>query len=164
MKSFEAKKSDESKLKKRNNQYSQYVNKKMPKTKMLLTCVRAFFIGGLICSIGQVLLDFAKSYLEMDKQTAGTFTSIVLIFVGATLTGLGVYDVIGKYAGAGSIVPITGFANSIVAPAMEHKREGKVMGVGANLFKLAGPVLVCGISAAAVYGLIYWLLKVVGIV
>lgn len=162
MESFESKKISKNE-KQHNDAYNQYVMEKMPKSKTFIMCVRAFLVGGLICAIGQIIMDCATIYLDMDQKAAGGFTSILLVFVGATLTGLGVYDIIGKFAGAGSIVPITGFANSIVSPAMEHKREGLVMGVGANLFKLAGPVLVTGVSAAAVYGLVLWILQLVGV-
>ena len=102
----------------------------------------------------RVIRNLGMTYLELDETQTSAFTSIVMIFLGATLTGLGIYDKIGKFAGAGSVVPITGFANSIVAPAMEHKFEGYVMGVGAQLFSLAGPVLVFGITASVIVGLI----------
>ena len=97
----------------------------------------------------------------LDKKTAATWTSITLIFIGSFLTGIGVYDLIGRRAGAGSIIPITGFANSIVSPAMEFKREGYVMGVGANLFKIAGPVLVYGIGSSILFGFIYYIIQII---
>jgi stage V sporulation protein AC len=126
----------------------------MPKSKVLLQCVKAFVAGGIICTIGQLVNDFGTYRLMLDEKDAAAFTAIVMVFLGATLTGIGVYDKLGSWAGAGSVVPITGFANSIVAPAMEFKREGYVMGVGAKLFSLAGPVLVYGISASIIIGLI----------
>ena len=138
--------------------YQQRVNEKMPKSKVLSQCLRAFLVGGLICCIGQAVGDFGEKTLNFDQETAGTFMAIVMVFLGATLTGLGVYDKLGTWAGAGSIVPITGFANSIVSPAMEFKREGYVMGVGAKLFSIAGPVLVYGISVSIIVGLIACLL------
>ena len=113
--------------------------------------------GGAICCIGQLIGDFGTAVLNLAEQERAAFTSIVLIFAGALLTGIGVYDKLGAIAGAGSVVPITGFANSIVAPAMEHKREGLVMGVGAELFSLAGPVLVYGITSSVIVGIIAWL-------
>ena len=109
--------------------------------------------------IGQGINDFYMKIMSLDKLAASTATSITLIFIGSLLTGIGVYDLIGKRAGAGSIIPITGFANSIVSPAMEFKREGYVLGVGANMFKVAGPVLVYGIGSSILFGLIYYLVK-----
>ena len=135
-------------------QYQQKVEKRMPKSHAFTQCVCAFLVGGLICCIGEFIRNLGMTYLELDETQTSAFTSIVMIFLGATLTGLGIYDKIGKFAGAGSVVPIRGFANSIVAPAMEHKFEGYVMGVGAQLFSLAGPVLVFGITASVIVGLI----------
>lgn len=137
--------------------YEQKVQKEMPKSKMLSGCAKAFLVGGIICTIGQGVNDFGINMMGLDKLSAASFTSTVMIFLGALLTGLGVYDIIGGFAGAGSIVPITGFANSIVSPAMEFKREGLVLGVGAKLFTIAGPVLVYGITTSVVYGVIYWI-------
>ncbi|MDR0840336.1 MAG: stage V sporulation protein AC [Christensenellaceae bacterium] len=134
--------------------YQQRVNERMPKSKIASQCLRAFIAGGLICCIGQAVRAFGAQTLQLDEKNVAAFTSIVMVFLGATLTGLGVYDKIGSWSGAGSIVPITGFANSIVSPAMEFKREGYVMGVGAKLFSIAGPVLVYGISASVLVGLI----------
>lgn len=142
--------------------FNQYVQDKMPKSKVPMECLRAFLIGGLICVIGQLIRMFAADTLLLDEDSTGCFTSMVMIFLGAFLTGLGIYDVIGKYAGAGSIVPITGFANSIVAPAMEFKREGFILGVGAKLFSIAGPVLVYGISASVLAGIVYFICMSLG--
>ena len=116
--------------------------------------LNAFWVGGLICAIGQALTLLART-LKLGELTAPMFTSCALIFLGTTLTGIGVYDRIGKYAGAGSVVPITGFANSVVSPAMEFKTEGFVMGVSAKLFTIAGPVLVYGVGASVLYGIVY---------
>ena len=121
----------------------------------------AFIVGGIICVIGQIINDLYSKVGNLDKIPASTATSITLIFIGAFLTGLGVYDLIGKRAGAGSIIPITGFANSIVSPAMEYKREGFVLGVGANLFKIAGPVLVYGIGSSIICGFIYYIFTLI---
>lgn len=140
-------------------EYEQHVKEKMPKSKLFIECIKAFLIGGLICTIGQGVNDIGKYVLGLDKDGVSGFTTIVMIFLGAFLTGLGVYDIIGKHAGAGSIVPITGFANSIVAPAMEFRREGLVMGVGAKLFSIAGPVLVYGIGSSVIVGIIYFFIK-----
>ena len=120
----------------------------------------AFLVGGLICTIGQVISNIAKNYYNMNTEEASATTSISLILIAAILTGLGLYEKIGKRAGAGSVVPITGFSNSIVSPAMEHKREGYVMGIGAKMFSIAGPVLVYGVSASVIVGLInYFFIK-----
>lgn len=139
--------------------YSKYVDQVSPKPTYVKNYILAFIIGGLICMIGQGINDFYMKVMSLDKLAASTATSITLIFIGSLLTGLGVYDLIGKRAGAGSIIPITGFANSIVSPAMEFKREGYVLGVGANMFKVAGPVLVYGIGSSILFGLIYYLVK-----
>ena len=133
--------------------YARLVDELTPNSRHLRGCVRAFWVGGLICTIGQLLTMLAQT-LELGELTAPMFTSCALIFLGTTLTGIGVYDRIGKYAGAGSVVPITGFANSVAAPAIEFRREGMVLGLGAKLFQIAGPVLTYGISAAVLYGVL----------
>ena len=140
--------------------YKDYVEQVSPKPTYAKNYVLSFVVGGLICVIGQIINDVYMKF-GLDKLKAGAATSMTLIFIGAFLTGLGVYDLIGKRAGAGSIIPITGFANSIVSPAMEYKREGYVMGVGANLFKIAGPVLVYGIGSSVLCGFIYYIIKFV---
>lgn len=144
--------------------YNKYVKETMPKSHTFSGCIKAFLVGGLICVIGQGISDIGKNLLKLDEKGTAAFTCIVLIFFGALLTGLGVYDVIGKFAGAGSIVPITGFANSMVSPALEYKREGYVLGVGAKLFTIAGPVLVYGISTSVLVGLIYFILNAFGVI
>ena len=145
----------ESKQKQREIQrYKELVNRLSPKSEMLCGILRAFWVGGLICVIGQGINDVYSKFFGFGYERASSATSITLVFFAALLTGIGVYDRIGKYAGAGSIVPITGFANSVVSPAMEFRREGLVMGVGAKLFALAGPVLVYGISSSILVGLI----------
>lgn len=138
--------------------YNEKVKRLTPNSRLFTACVRAFWVGGAICCVGQALTLCAEK-MKLTEMTAPMFTTVVLIFLGTTLTGIGVYDKIGKYAGAGSIVPITGFANSIAAPAMEFRREGLVMGVGAKLFTLAGPVLAYGISASVIAGVIYFIVK-----
>jgi stage V sporulation protein AC len=136
-------------------QYSELVKKYSPNSHTLVDTLNAFWIGGLICVLGQLILNgWGMTGLEDDQ--AATATSMSLILLGALLTGVGIYDRIAKVAGAGTIVPITGFANSIVSPAMEFKTEGFVMGMSAKIFTIAGPVLVYGLSASVVYGLIYW--------
>lgn len=143
--------------------YNEYVKQKMPKSKVLLDCIKAFFVGGAICTVGQGLRLLAQEVLLLDDKGTAAFVAMVLVFLGALFTGLGLYDVLGNFAGAGSIVPITGFANSIVSPAMEYKREGMVLGVGAKLFSIAGPVLVYGISASVLVGIVYFILHACGI-
>lgn len=140
---------------KQDQEYQQYVYKKMPKSNLFKNCMLAFLVGGAICTVGQIVFNIGKNYYNMNQERAAIFTSIVMIFLGAALTGIGVYDDIGKIGGAGSIVPITGFSNSIVSPAMEFKREGYVLGVGAKMFVVAGPVLVYGIGTSVLIGLIY---------
>ena len=139
-----------------NKTYQTYVDKKSPNSPIIKNCIMAFLVGGLICSIGQVIFSYCK-FKGLDETSAGTVVSIILIGLSAFLTGLNVFNKIGKIAGAGSLVPITGFANSIVAPAMEYKSEGYVMGVGAKMFTIAGPVLVYGISTSIIVGLVYFI-------
>lgn len=134
-------------------QYRNYVDKKSPNSPILKDCFNAFWVGGLICSIGQIIFDFC-TFKGMDVTISNTIVSIVLIGISAFLTGLNIFNKIGKFAGAGSLVPITGFANSIVSPAIEYKSEGYVMGVGGKMFTVAGPVLVFGISSAVIIGII----------
>ncbi|MCI8832695.1 MAG: stage V sporulation protein AC [Clostridia bacterium] len=138
-------------------QYQDYVDKKSPNSPIIKNCLCAFLVGGLICCIGQVILDICKAR-GLSIELSGTVCSIVLIGLSAFLTGLNIFNKIGKFAGAGSLIPITGFANSIVSPAMEYKSEGYVMGVGAKMFTVAGPVLVYGISASILVGLVYFVL------
>lgn len=148
-----------SKITQGQKEYLQLVNSLKPKPPYLKNIIMAFLVGGLICLLGQFILNFYVSIgLDIEKE-APSATSATLVFLGSFLTGLGVYDQIGKRAGAGSIVPITGFANSIVAPAMEFKSEGYVFGVAAKMFVVAGPVLVYGITTSTLIGLIYYILK-----
>ncbi len=141
-----------------NNEYKKYVDKKTPNSTIIKDVLLAFVIGGIICIIGQLILDGYK-YLGLDKELSATATSITLVFLGCALTGVGIYDNIAKYAGAGTIVPITGFANSIVSPAMEFKAEGLVLGLAAKMFVIAGPVLVYGITASVLAGLYYYIVS-----
>jgi len=122
-------------------EYQDYVNKKSPNSPIIKNCLNSFWVGGLICVIGQFIFEFCK-YRGMDKDISATIVSIILIFLSAILTALNIFNRIGKFAGAGTLVPITGFANAIVSPAMEYKSEGYVMGVGSKMFTVAGPVLV----------------------
>lgn len=135
-------------------EYQKYVESKSPKSPILKNCFNAFWVGGLICTLGQIILNICEQR-GFDTATSGTIVSILLIGISAFLTGLNLFNKIGKFAGAGSLIPITGFANSIVSPAMEYKSEGYVMGVGGKMFTVAGPVLVFGISTSILVGIIY---------
>ena len=137
-------------------EYEKLVQKASPKSPIGKDCLNAFWIGGLICVLGQILTNTYGS-IGLDKDAASTATSITLVILSALLTGLSLYDNLAKYGGAGTLVPITGFANAIAAPAVEFKTEGFILGVGAKLFTIAGPVIVYGLSASVVYGFIYWL-------
>ena len=139
-------------------EYSDMAKKASPKSPKLTNCLKAFLIGGFICFIGQVLM-YLFQKAGFNEQETKTLTSVVLIVLTAILTGIGVFDKIAKHAGAGTIVPITGFANSIVSPAMEFRSEGKILGTGAKLFSIAGPVIVYGTSAAFLYGIICYIFK-----
>jgi len=137
-------------------EYKKYVEKKAPKTNHAKTLITAFLVGGFICVIGQVIFDISlliDKTLTVNEQS--NITTIVMVFLGALLTGIGIYDKIGFYAGAGSIIPITGFANSVVSPAMEYNDQGIVFGIMANLFTIAGPIIVSGAVASAAVGLLY---------
>ncbi|MCQ2419282.1 MAG: stage V sporulation protein AC [Clostridia bacterium] len=140
-----------------NKEYADMVKRMAPKSKTLRNCFNAFWIGGLICCLGQALMN-GYAALGMNKTDSGTVTSITLVFLSALLTGLAVYDNIAKLAGAGTLVPITGFANSISAPAIEYQTEGFITGLAVKMFTIAGPVLVYGTSASILYGFIYWLI------
>ena len=140
------------------DQYHELVSALTPPSRHLRGYVRAFWVGGLICAIGQALTLWADG-LNLGEVTAPMFTTGVLILLATTLTGLGVYDRIGQYAGAGSAIPVTGFANSVAAPAIEFQREGAVMGVGARLFTLTGPVIAYGVASSVLVGVVYWLIR-----
>lgn len=138
--------------------YGKYAKKFTPKPNYFGNSIKAFLVGGAVCMAS---LWYKNNLMNMgiSEKNAGIFVTISLVFLAQLLTGLGVFDVIAKFAGAGVIVPITGFANSMVAPALEYKKEGPVLGVGSKIFSVAGPVLVCGISSATVVGIIYWLIE-----
>ena len=141
-------------------EYGKLVKNMEPKSPMWKDCLNAFWIGGLICVLGQLAMNgFAA--LGLEKQDASTAASMSLVALSALLTGLSLYDDIAKHAGAGTLVPITGFANAIAAPAVEFKTEGFILGVGAKMFTIAGPVIVYGVSASVVYGIIYWITTLV---
>ncbi len=142
------------------SEYLDYLNKKSPNSNIIKDTCLAFVIGGLICTVGEVFFNVFNDIL--DEDSARTAVSITMIFIGALLTGLDLYGKIAKHAGAGTVVPITGFANSIVSPAMEFKKEGLVLGLAAKMFVIAGPVLVYGITASAVVGLVYYVMSLFG--
>ena len=137
-------------------EYQKLVEQVSPNSPIGKDCFHAFWIGGLICVLGQLLIN-GYSALGLDKTQASTAASMTLVALSALLTGLSLYDDIAKHAGAGTLVPITGFANAVAAPAVEFKTEGFILGVGAKMFTIAGPVIVYGVSASVVYGLIYWI-------
>ena len=137
--------------------YKKYADARAPRSPMLRDCTHAFLVGGLICSIGQALTDIYTKLCGMEKQDAGTLTAATLVLAAAILTGLGVFDRIAKFAGAGTLVPITGFANAVVSPAIDAKSEGLILGVGAKVFSVAGPVLLYGTLAGTAYGVVYWI-------
>ena len=139
-----------------NEQYSQYIDSISPKTQCGKNMLFAFLVGGTICTVGQAVLNFYTTQ-GLDPDAAGSAVCITMIALGALLTGLGVYDKLANIAGAGTLVPITGFANAVVSPALEFKTEGYVTGTAAKMFIISGPVIVYGLSASVVYGLIYWI-------
>ena len=144
------------------NNYENYVAKKSPNSPIIKNCFNAFWIGGLICSIGQIILEICKNF-GLDKQLSGNIVSITLIFLSAFLTSLNLFKKIGKFAGAGSLVPITGFANSVAAPAIEYQKEGQVFGIGVKIFTIAGPVILYGIFTSWILGIGYFFGKMWGL-
>lgn len=144
-------------------QYEDYVKKKTPVHSLIKNMWRAFISGGLICTLGQGVLNLCQ-WLGLDKETAGSWTSLILVFFSVLLTGLNVYPKFAKWGGAGTLVPITGFANSVAAPAIEYQKEGQVFGIGCKIFTIAGPVILYGILVSSLLGLIYYFLHMWGIV
>lgn len=142
--------------------YEEYIKKITPTHNLYLQMLKAFITGGIICTIGQALLTFAKNQLGMDKDMAGSFCSLILVLASVLLTGFNLYSSIVKFGGAGALVPITGFANSVAAPAVEFKKEGQVFGIGCKIFTIAGPVILYGIFTSWLLGLVYWIGKIVG--
>lgn len=143
-------------------EYNRIVTKNSPKSKLFVNCIKAFLIGGAICTIGQGFTDL-YAMLGASEKDSKTLCSVSLIFIGILLTAIGVYDKIAKHGGAGTLVPITGFANAVSSPAIEFKSEGFIAGLGAKLFIIAGPVIVYGVSASIIYGFILWLLSLFGV-
>lgn len=139
-------------------EYNKYVKQVTPTHNLWAEMAKAFLVGGLICCLGQVILNYAGS-LGLDKETAGAWCSLLLVFLSVLLTGLNIYPGIAKWGGAGALVPITGFANGVAAPAIEYQKEGQVFGIGCKIFTIAGPVILYGIFSSWLLGLGYWLLK-----
>ena len=140
-----------------NKEYDQFVKEHAKPSPVWKNLIWAFLVGGAICTVGQVLLN-AYQTAGLDEETAGTAVSVTLILAAAILTGLGIFDDLAKHAGAGTLVPITGFANAVVSPALEFKSEGLITGTAVKLFTVAGPVIVCGVSASVIYGIVYWII------
>ena len=144
--------------------YEQYVKKMTPTHNLWLQMAKAFVVGGLICTLGQVIINVASNQFGLDKETAGSWCSMILVFLSALFTGLNLYQKLGGFAGAGALVPITGFANSVASAAVEYQKEGQVFGIGAKIFNIAGPVILYGVVSSWVLGLGYWVLKMLGVV
>lgn len=143
-------------------EYQKIVTDKSKKSKVFVNCSKAFLIGGAICTVGQVLITVYQ-LAGMGEEDARTLTSVSLIFLGVLVTAFGLYDDLAKHAGAGSLVPITGFANAVSSPAIEFKTEGFVLGVGAKMFVIAGPVIVYGVFSSVIFGVVYWVLRAMGV-
>ena len=143
-----------------NKDYDKFVQARAAKSPIVKNCAFAFVIGGAICVLGQAIMD-GFTALGLEKTDAGTATSVCLVALSALLTGLNLYNKLGRFGGAGTLVPITGFANAVVSPAIDFKTEGFITGMAAKMFTVAGPVIVFGVSASVVYGLIYWILQII---
>ena len=141
--------------------YKKYASAHAPSSPIVKDCAKAYLFGGAICAIGQALLTVYRDLLVIPEKDAGTLTSVTLIFIAALLSGLGIFERIAKMAGGGTLVPITGFANSVVSPAIDSRSEGLILGVGAKIFTVAGPVLLYGTLAGAVWGVVYWVIGMI---
>lgn len=151
-------------MKKMNPQeYKEYVKEKTPVPNLFVNMAKAFVVGGAICVLGQMILNYCKAQ-GLDKDMAGSWTSLILVLLSVILTGFNVYGLLAQWGGAGALVPITGFANSVAAPAIEYKKEGQVFGIGCKIFTIAGPVILYGIFTSWCLGVIYWIGKTAGIV
>ena len=162
MEEMSREKEEQERQKEQQKAYEQYVKAVTPTHSLWSQMLHAFITGGIICCIGQGILNYAGS-LGLDKQTAGSWCSLLLVLLSVILTGFGVFSKIAKWGGAGALVPITGFANSVAAPAIEFQKEGQVFGIGCKIFTIAGPVILYGIFTSWALGLIYWILKMIGI-
>ena len=150
-------------IKTRNENYNQYVKQITPKHSGFKNVLAAYLVGGIICTLGQFFINY-YIYLGADKEMAKAYNTITLVFLSVLLTSVGIYQKLAKFGGAGTLVPITGFANSVAAPAVEYKKEGQVFGIGVNIFTIAGPVILYGIFSSWILGLIYYILKQFGVV
>ncbi len=148
---------------KKNQEYNEYVKQVTPTHSLPANMAKAFVVGGIICVIGQFILNVATNQFGLDKETAGSWCSMILVLSSVLLTGLNIYPSIANWGGAGALVPITGFANSVAAPAIEFQKEGQVFGIGCKIFTIAGPVILYGIFTSWLLGLIYWALKMFGV-
>lgn len=148
---------------KKNQEYNEYVKQVTPTHSLPANMAKAFVVGGIICVLGQFILNMATGSFQLDKETAGGWCSMILVLLSVLLTGLNIYPRIANWGGAGALVPITGFANSVAAPAIEFQKEGQVFGIGCKIFTIAGPVILYGIFTSWVLGLVYWVLKLMGI-
>lgn len=148
---------------KKNQQYNEYVKQVTPTHSLPANMAKAFVLGGIICMIGQFILNVASNNFGLDKEIAGSWCSMILVLLSVILTGCNIYPSLANWGGAGALVPITGFANSVAAPAIEFQKEGQVFGIGCKIFTIAGPVILYGIFTSWVLGLIYWILKMFGI-
>ncbi len=146
-------------MKMNKQEYNQYLKKKTPNSPIVKDCIIAFLVGGGICCIGQGISDLLGIWIHNDEVKL--WLPICMVFLGALFTAIGVYDKLGKYAGGGSIIPITGFANSIASAAIEFKHEGFILGLGAKIFQIAGPVIAYGVVASMIYGVIYWIMQMI---
>lgn len=160
---YEEQKRNQSRMQQKKQDYQEYVEQMTPKKNIWWQMIKAFVVGGLICVLGQFILNMAADRFGLDKETAGTWCSVTLVFLSVLFTGLNLYQKLGAFAGAGALVPITGFANSVASPAIEYQKEGQVFGIGAKIFTIAGPVILYGIMTSWILGLGYWILKLTGV-
>ncbi len=144
--------------KEKQREYQKMVENASPNSPVVKDCIRAFFVGGIICTIGQLIMNFCLN-MGADMKDASTYTSVILVVTASVLTGLGIYGKLGKFAGAGSIVPITGFSNSVTSPAVEFKKEGYILGVGSKIFLIAGPVILYGVISSMLVGIVYYFVR-----
>ena len=152
------------KVKQNDESYNKYVESVTPKHSCAKNCINAFFIGGLICTYGQLIFNICTTYFDMEEKDASSWTSIILILTSVILTGFNLYKKIAKYGGAGALVPITGFANSVAAPTIEYQKEGEVFGKGVKVFTIAGPVILFGIFTSWCLGIVYMILKALNVI
>lgn len=148
----------------RNDAYNEYVKQVTPTHNLWMNMLKAFILGGMICVVGQVIVNVGKQQFGLDKQDAGTWCSIILVLCSVVLTSLNIYPSFANWGGAGALVPITGFANGVCSSAIEFQQEGQVFGIGCQIFRIAGPVILYGIFSSWIAGLIYWILKCIGVV